>query len=773
MDLYGEFPVLFIDNDLMGSTANSRAVRAIVEALEDEHINVLEAPTSSDAEVHLRSLAKIGCILLDWELDCTGNPEYDSSATMVRKITDKSMEIPLFLITDKLSVGDIPLEVMKRIDGYIWALEDTPDFIAGRIEKALRQYVDNLMPPFLKALYGYVQAYRYSWHTPGHMGGVAFLKSPVGKVFHQFYGENLFRSDISASVPDLGSILEHNGISGESEKLAARTFGADRTYFVTNGTSTSNKMVFHGCVKRGDLVLLDRNCHKSIIHSVIMTGAIPIYLRSSRNALGIIGPVPISEFSPESLAEKIRSSPHIPPGTNPRIKLAVLTNSTYDGLCYNTELVKEMLDETCDNVLFDEAWYAYARFHDLYSRRYGMYQSDKEYGLTVFASQSSHKVLAALSQGSMLHIKEGGHEFNHDRFNEAYMMHSSTSPLYPIVASLDVATRMMQGGMGKMLVEEALEEAVIFRLKMEHIEQQVHGGGEEGDWWFEIWEPDNVFEPDPDSPPDRRLVDFSQVEGQRLVSSPDYWKLDPCAKWHGFCDISEDYVMLDPLKVTIQTPGIGADGRMSEMGIPAGIVARFLRERGIVVEKTGFYSLLVLFTLGITKGKSGTLLAELFDFRKAYDEDHSLSQVFPSMTDQYSVSYSGRTISDLVREMHDFLKDKMISTVLTGIFDGLTEQKMLPDEAYGCLVSGEVDEVSISHLAGRIAAVTVVPYPPGIPLLMPGEAFGPAGSPVLEYLEILQEFHNRFPGFEGEVHGARVRKTENGYFTYSVDCVRR
>lgn len=772
MDLYSEFPVLFIDNDLMGSTANSRAVRAIVDALQDEHINVLEAPTCSDAEVHLRSLAKIGCILLDWELDCTGNPEYDSTATMVRKITDKSMEIPLFLITDKLSVADIPLEVMKRIDGYIWALEDTPDFIAGRIERDLRQYVDNLMPPFLKALYSYVQSYRYSWHTPGHMGGVAFLKSPVGKVFHQFYGENLFRSDISASVPDLGSILEHSGVSGESEKLAARIFGADRTYYVTNGTSTANKMVFHGCVKSGDLVLLDRNCHKSIIHSVIMTGAIPIYLKSSRNALGIIGPVPVSEFSQESLREKIDGCPFIPPGSNPRIKLAVLTNSTYDGLCYNTELVKDMLERVCDNVLFDEAWYAYARFHDLYRERYGMYQGDVDHGLTVFASQSSHKVLAAISQGSMLHIKEGGREFNHDRFNEAYMMHSSTSPLYSIVASLDVAARMMEGGMGKMLVEEALEEAVVFRLKMEHIDQQVRGGGL-GGWWFGIWEPDEVFEPDPKKPSTRRSVDLGQVDDRRLVADPDCWKLDPSAKWHGFSDISSDYVMLDPLKVTITTPGIGPDGRMTDFGIPAGIVARFLRERGIVVEKTGFYSLLVLFTLGITKGKSGTLLAELFDFREAYDEDFRLSQVFPTLTDQFSVSYSGRTVRDLVQEMHDFLKDKTISNVLTEIFGGLPVQRMLPDEAYGCLVSGEVEEVSIAHLAGRISAVTVVPYPPGIPLVMPGEEFGASDSPVLEYLEILQEFHNRFPGFEGEVHGARVRKTESGYFRYSVDCVRR
>ncbi len=769
MDLYGGFPVLIIDNDLMGSTASSRAVRSIVEALEARHIEVLEAPTCSDAEIHLRSMAKIGCILIDWELDCTGNTEYPSTAAMVRKITDRSMDIPVFLETDKLSVGEIPLEVMRRIDGYIWALEDTPDFIAGRIQRALHLYVDNLMPPFMNALLGYVRSFRYSWHTPGHMGGVAFLKSPVGKVFHHFFGENLFRSDISASVPDLGSPLEHTGVSGESEKLAATIFGADRTYFVTNGTSSANKMVFHSCVKRGDLVLLDRNCHKSIIQSVIMTGAIPVYLKSTRNSHGTIGPVPRSELDEASIRESIACSPFIPQGTAPRIKLAVLTNSTYDGLCYSTEKVKALIGGICDNILFDEAWYAHARFHELYAERYGMYDNGSDFGPTVFASQSTHKVLAALSQGSMLHIKQGTTTFNHDRFNEAYMMHSSTSPLYGIIASLDVAARMMKGGMGRMLVEEALEEAVVFRFKMEHIEEQMRNSN--GGWWFGIWEPDGLFPACEGEEDDGVLTGFEPGFDRRLAGDSSVWLLDPGRPWHGFPDIDKGYVMLDPLKVTIQTPGIDPAGVMEDFGIPACIVARFLRERGIVVEKTTYYSLLVLFTLGITKGKSGTLLAELFDFKKSFDDNQRIGQVFPSLADQHPEIYFGRSIRDLVHEMHDFLREKSVSRILSDIFSGLPPQEMLPEEAYGRLVSGSVQEVPISRLSDRVSAVTVVPYPPGIPMVMPGEKFSGSGAPVLEFLEIIQEFHNRFPGFEGEVHGARIRRMEDGSFVYSVDCV--
>jgi len=773
MDLYREFPVLFIDNDLIGSSAGSRVVRSIVEQLQEAHISVLEAPSASDAEVHLRSLATIGCVLLDWDLDCAGNTEYPSTAVMVEKIARRNAEVPLFLLTDRMSVAELPLEVMKSIDGYIWAMEDTPDFIAGRILTALRRYVDGLMPPFLKGLYAYVLSYRYSWHTPGHMGGVAFLKSPVGKMFHGFFGENVFRSDISASVPDLGSLLEHSGVCGESEKLAAQTFGADRTYYVTNGTSTANKMVFHGCVTRGDIVLVDRNCHKSIMQAIIMTGAIPVYLRSTRNPHGIIGPVPLSEFSTDSIREKIASSPFIDAEKKPRIKLAVLTNSTYDGLCYSTVMVKKLLGKVCNNILFDEAWYAYARFSEIYKGRYGMYEEKGgRVGPTVFASQSSHKVLAALSQGSMLHIKEGSAPFDHDRFNEAYMMHSSTSPLYPIIASLDVAAKMMQGGIGGMLVEEATEEAVIFRLKMEHIGRQIREGKDPGgSWWFTVWEPESVKARSARNGAPGKLVDFDSLAEKKLVGNTSYWMLSSDQKWHGFEDIGDGFVMLDPLKVTIQTPGIAPDGSMESFGIPACVAARFLRGRGIVVEKTGFYSFLVLFTLGITKGKSGTLLSELFDFRKAFDEESTLSSVFPDLIDRYAELYNGRSLKELVQEIHDFLREKNISRTLREISVHLPAQAMLPEEAYSRLVAGKVEEVPIGKLGGRVSAVMVVPYPPGIPLVMPGEVFDDGPNTVVEFLRDLQEFHNRFPGFEGEIHGARIRRREDNSFVYTVDCV--
>lgn len=201
-------------------------------------------------------------------------------------------------------------------------------------------------------------------------------------------------------------------------------------------------------VGREDLVLVDRNCHKSILHSIIMTGAIPLYLTPERNELGIIGPIPLSEFSKESIAAKIAASP-LARGREPKVKLAVVTNSTYDGLCYNAELIKQTLGDSVEVLHFDEAWYAYAAFHEFYDGRYGMGTSRSEEGPLVFATHSTHKMLAAFSQASMIHVQDGGtRKLDVARFNEAFMMHISTSPQYGIIASLDVASAMMEGPPG-------------------------------------------------------------------------------------------------------------------------------------------------------------------------------------------------------------------------------------------------------------------------------------------------------------------------------------
>ncbi len=236
-----------------------------------------------------------------------------------------------------------------------------------------------MLPPFAAALGRFARVHEYSWHTPGHAGGTAFLKSPVGRVFYDYFGENLLRSDLSISVGELGSLLDHTGPIGESEKYAARVFGAHRTYCVTNGTSTANRLIFTAAVTRDQIALCDRNCHKSIEHGLTLTGAIPTYYVPLRNRWGIIGPIHPDQFKKASIKKAIASNPLVHDGIDRTPVYSVVTNSTYDGLCYNAVAVEKLLDGTVDRVHWDEAWYGYARFNPIYRNRYGMRGDPKDH----------------------------------------------------------------------------------------------------------------------------------------------------------------------------------------------------------------------------------------------------------------------------------------------------------------------------------------------------------------------------------------------------------
>jgi arginine decarboxylase len=764
-DWYEGFPILIIDDELGADNAGGRALRAIVAELQRMHLSTIEALTASDGMSAFLSHADISCVLLDWDLGLETPGASPGPADLVANIRARNKKISLFLLTDRVSVKDIPLEVVREIDGYIWKTEDTPYFIAGRIEYAVKEYLSQVLPPFFRELVNYVDEYKYSWHTPGHSGGVAFLKSPVGRVFSEFFGERVLRADLSVSVPELGSLLEHTGVVGDAERRAARVFGADRTYFVTNGTSTSNKIVFHGCITPGDIVLVDRNCHKSILHAIIMTRGIPVYLNPTRNGFGIIGPIHRDEFEQSTVNKKMANSKLVPDSSPKRAKLAVITNSTYDGLCYNAEMLKEKLRHVVKNILFDEAWYGYARFHSLYAGRYGMSGNAAAHSPTIFATQSTHKVLAALSQGSMIHLKEGEKPVEHQRFNEAFMMHTSTSPQYGIIASLDVAAKMMEDESGKFLVEEAMEEAITFRKKMAELHKEITGSKDETPWWFRVWQAEKA-----------RVGNGIEAEIERLTDEvlkedPECWTLRPDEGWHGFGNLEKDYVLLDPLKVTILTPGISDGGQMQEWGIPAAVVTSFMRSRGVVVEKTGFYSFLVLFTIGITKGKSGTLLAELFEFKRLYDENAPLEDVFPELVGEYPERYGKLRLQEFARDMHEYLKRQNITNIIRDIYAEPPEPTVIPAAAYDQLVRGNVEQLGLADLEGRIPAVMVVPYPPGIPVIMPGEKFTRGTEKIIEYLSLCQDFDNRYPGFENETHGITIQEDKENKKAYYIYCL--
>ncbi|RYG53722.1 lysine decarboxylase, partial [bacterium] len=332
----------------------------------------------------------------------------------------------------------IPNDILRELHGFIHMHEDTPEFVARHIIREAKSYLDAIAPPFFSALLNYAQNGSYSWHCPGHSGGVAFLKSPVGQMFHQFFGENMLRSDVCNAVEELGQLLDHTGPVAASERNAARIFNADHLFFVTNGTSTSNKIVWHSTVGPDDIVVVDRNCHKSVLHSIMMTGAVPVFMTPTRNHYGLIGPIPQSEFSMESIQKKIAANPFIKDKTR-KPRILTLTQSTYDGIVYNVEAIKGMLDGKVDTLHFDEAWLPHAAFHDFYKNMHAIGAGrPRATDSMIIATQSTHKMLAGLSQASQILVSEPtARKLNKHVFNEAYLMHTSTSPQYSIIASCD------------------------------------------------------------------------------------------------------------------------------------------------------------------------------------------------------------------------------------------------------------------------------------------------------------------------------------------------
>lgn len=740
-----KFPVLIVHRDIKADTVAGDRVRAIAQELTQDGFSILPTASAAEGRIVASTHHGLACILVAAEGAGENSRLLQDMVELIRVARVRAPQLPIFALGEQVTIENAPAEAMADLNhlrGILYLYEDTVSFLARQVARAAHNYLDGLLPPFFKALVQHTAQSNYSWHTPGHGGGVAYRKSPVGQAFHQFFGENTLRSDLSVSVPELGSLLDHTGPLAEAEARAARNFGADHTFFVINGTSTANKIVWHSMVSRDDLVLVDRNCHKSILHSIIMTGAIPLYLCPERNELGIIGPIPLSEFSKESIQAKIDASP-LARGRAPKVKLAVVTNSTYDGLCYNAEMVKQALGDSVEVLHFDEAWYAYAAFHEFYAGRYGMGTQYDEHSPLVFSTHSTHKLLAAFSQASMIHVQDGGQrQLDRDRFNEAFMMHISTSPQYGIIASLDVASAMMEGPAGRSLIQETFDEALSFRRALANVRRNLSAE----DWWFSIWQP-------------------GAADGADSLATAD-WVLQPDADWHGFGEVASDYVLLDPIKVTLVMPGLSAAGKLESQGIPAAVVSKFLWERGLVVEKTGLYSFLVLFSMGITKGKWSTLLTELLEFKRSYDANLPLIDVLPSIAHAGSGRYHGMGLRDLCDALHGCYRDNATAKALRSMYTALPEIAIKPADAYDRLVRGEVEAVPIDQLQGRIAAVMLVPYPPGIPLIMPGERFTTQSRAILDYLAFARTFDKAFPGFDVDVHGLQ---TDTGHYT--VDCL--
>src|SRR5512134_1351815 len=508
------FPIVIIDEDFRSENASGLGIRALAKAIETEGVEVLGVTSFGDVSSFAQQQSRASAFILsvDDEELAEGNGDKETVAKLgafVQEIRRRNADIPIFLYGETRTTQHMPNELLRELHGFIHMFEDTPEFVARYIIRESRAYLDTLAPPFFRALVQYAQDGSYSWHCPGHSGGVAFLKSPVGQMFHQFFGENMLRADVCNSVDELGQLLDHTGPVAASERNAARIFGADHLFFVTNGTSTSNKIVWHATVAPGDVVVVDRNCHKSVLHAITMTGAVPVFLTPTRNHYGIIGPIPLDEFKPENIRKKIEANPFVR-GKNKKPRILTLTQSTYDGVLYNVETIKEMLDGHIDTLHFDEAWLPHAAFHDFYGDYHAIGADRPRCKKSmVFSTQSTHKLLAGLSQASQILVQDSQtRRLDRDVFNEAFLMHTSTSPQYAIIASCDVAAAMMEPPGGTALVEESILEAIDFRRAMRKVDAEFGA-----DWWFQVWGPDDLSE-----------------EG---IEEREAWMLKPGARWHG------------------------------------------------------------------------------------------------------------------------------------------------------------------------------------------------------------------------------------------------
>lgn len=686
-------------------------IHSLNECLKKRGFEVVFAADQADLVRVVENNARLAGVVIDWE---------DSPQELCQQIHDFNEYLPVFAFSSSNSVTDATFQQLSlNVEFFEYEISNAAD-IAVTISQKVEEYEKAVTPPLTRALINFAKEGKYTFCTPGHMSGTAFQHSPIGALFYDFFGANTFKADVSVSVGELGSLLDHSGPHRDAEKYIAETFNADRSYIVTNGTSTANKIIGLYSAPAGSTVLIDRNCHKSLTHLMMMSNVIPIYLRPTRNAYGILGGIPQSEFKHETIEKRVKETPNATWPVH-----AVVTNSTYDGLFYNTGFIKNTLD--VKSIHFDSAWVPYTNFSPIYQGLAGMSGGRTE-GKVIYETQSTHKLLAAFSQASMIHVKG---EINEATFNEAFMMHTSTSPFYPIVASTETAAAMMRGNVGRRLIDESIDRAIRFRKEIKRLPE------ESDSWFFDVWQPENI-------------------------GTKECWELKPEDKWHGFRNIDQEHMYLDPIKVTLLTPGLNGDGTMAERGIPASIVSKYLDDRGVIVEKTGPYNLLFLFSFGIDNTKAMGLLRELCNFRRDYDRNLEIKEAIPSLYKKDPSFYDGMRLQELAQGIHKLIVEHDLPNMMFHAFETLPKMVMTPFEAFQRELNGEVEEVRIQDMQDKVNANMILPYPPGVPLVMPGEMLTADNRAVLDFMLMLCEIGEHFPGFETDIHGA-YRQPDGSY----------
>ncbi|WP_139904836.1 ornithine decarboxylase [Clostridium thermarum] len=668
----------------------------------------------------------------------------DTDYTDVAAVVLMTSERGLLEEIDNTKFGVPVFIVEKDMDEF-----SREDF-SREIENAANEYEEKILPPFFKTLSDYVDSGNLQFNCPGHQGGQYFRKHPAGRYLYDFYGEMVFRSDICNADVALGDLLIHEGPAKDAQVYAAKVYNADKTYFVMNGTSTSNAVAINAVAAPGDLVLFDRNNHKSVYNSaLVISGGKPVYLETARNPFGFIGGIDEHCFDEAYLrAEAAKVDPEKAAAKRP-FRLAVIQLGTYDGTIYNARQVVDKIGHLCDYILFDSAWVGYEQFIPMMRDCSPLLLELGPEDPGILVTHSVHKQQAGFSQASQIHKKDnhikGQRRYvDHKRFNNVFRLHASTSPFYPLFASLDVNARMQEGEAGRRLWSQCIKLGVEARKAVLRSCTLIK----------------------PFIPPVVKGKKWEEYDTEEIANNIEFFKFTPGEKWHSFEGYGENQYFVDPNKFMLTTPGIDAEtGEYEDFGIPATILANYLREHGTIPEKNDLNSILFLLTPAESMAKMEKLVAQLAKFEELVREDAPLSEVLPSLYKNNIDRYRDYTIRRLCQEMHDFYKSQNAKDCQKKLFrqEYFPQQAMLPQEANWELVRNNAKLVPLRDILGEIALEGALPYPPGIFCVVPGERWNEVAQ---RYFLILEEGINRFPGFAPEIQGVYLEQEEDRVTAY-------
>ena len=671
----------------------------------------------------------------------------ESDIESINDIYDTRFGIEIFVLAE---TDEFDNEINNKVHKIIQINELNEEEFSKELNKVADKYEEEILPPFFDVLSEYSRRGNLQFACPGHQGGQYFMKHPAGRAMYEFFGENIFKSDICNADVDLGDLLIHEGPAMSAQTYAAKVYNADKTYFVMNGTSTSNSVVINAIVSPGDLVLFDRNNHKSIYNSALVSNAgKPVYLETSRNPFGFIGGIDAHCFDEKYLREEAAKVDSEKAKEKRPFRLAVIQLGTYDGTIYNARQVVDKIGHLCDYILFDSAWVGYEQFIPMMRECSPLLLELKPDDPGILVTQSIHKQQAGFSQTSQIHKKDshlrGQKRYvDHKRFNNAYMLYASTSPFYPLFAALDVNARMQDGEAGKKLWADCIKVGVEARK--------------------DVLERCELLKPF--IPPVVNGKPWQDYPTEEIANNIEFFKFYPGEKWHSFEGYGENQYFVDPNKFMLTTPGIDVEtGEYEEFGIPATILANYLRDHRVVPEKNDLNSILFLLTPAESTSKMKGLVDHLVRFENLIKEDAPLNEVLPKLYAKYEERYKGYTIRRLCQEMHDFYKKNDAKTYQKLLFrkDYLPEYVINPNEASIELKRNNAKLVPLSDIVGEIALEGALPYPPGVFCVVPGERWNNVAQ---KYFSILEEGINRFPGFAPEIQGVYLEKEDGKIRAY-------